>query len=115
MALNTVRLTMAQALLRFLDNQYLESDGVQLKFVQGGFGIFGHGNVVGLGEALAEERTGLTYYQGHNEQGMAHAAIGFAKQSNRKRIFAVTSSIGPGALNMVTAAGTATEIGRAHV
>jgi 3D-(3,5/4)-trihydroxycyclohexane-1,2-dione acylhydrolase (decyclizing) len=108
MALKTVRLTMAQALLRFLDAQYLESDGVQLKFVRGVFGIFGHGNVVGLGEALAEEETGLTYYQGHNEQGMAHAAIGFAKQSNRKRIFAVTSSIGPGALNMVTAAGTAT-------
>jgi 3D-(3,5/4)-trihydroxycyclohexane-1,2-dione acylhydrolase (decyclizing) len=108
MALKTVRLTMAQALLRFLDNQYLESDGVEHKFVRGVFGIFGHGNVVGLGEALAEERHGLTYYQGHNEQGMAHAAIGFAKQSNRKRIFAVTSSIGPGALNMVTAAGTAT-------
>jgi 3D-(3,5/4)-trihydroxycyclohexane-1,2-dione acylhydrolase (decyclizing) len=108
MALKTVRLTMAQALLRFLDNQYLESDGVEHKFVRGVFGIFGHGNVVGLGEALAEERHGLTYYQGHNEQGMAHAAIGFAKQSNRKRIFAVTSSIGPGALNMVTAAATAT-------
>jgi 3D-(3,5/4)-trihydroxycyclohexane-1,2-dione acylhydrolase (decyclizing) len=108
MALKTVRLTMAQALLRFLDAQYLESDGEEHKFVQGVFGIFGHGNVVGLGEALAEEKTGLTYYQGHNEQGMAHAAIGFAKQSHRKRILAVTSSIGPGALNMVTAAGTAT-------
>jgi 3D-(3,5/4)-trihydroxycyclohexane-1,2-dione acylhydrolase (decyclizing) len=108
MAVKTVRLTMAQALLRFLDAQYLESDGVEHKFVRGVFGIFGHGNVLGLGEALAEEKTGLTYYQGHNEQGMAHAAIGFAKQSNRKRIFAVTSSIGPGALNMVTAAGTAT-------
>jgi len=108
MAMKTVRLTMAQALLRFLDAQYLESDGVEHKFVRGVFGIFGHGNVVGLGEALAEEKTGLTYYPGHNEQGMAHAAIGFAKQSNRKRIFAVTSSIGPGALNMVTAAGTAT-------
>ncbi len=108
MALKTVRLTMAQALLRFLDAQYLEADGVEHKFVRGVFGIFGHGNVVGLGEALAEEKTGLAYYQGHNEQGMAHVAIGFAKQSNRKRIFAVTSSIGPGALNMVTAAGTAT-------
>jgi 3D-(3,5/4)-trihydroxycyclohexane-1,2-dione acylhydrolase (decyclizing) len=99
---------MAQALLRFLDNQYLVSDGVEHKFVQGVFGIFGHGNVVGLGEALVEEKLKLTYYQGHNEQGMAHAAIGFAKQSNRKRICAVTSSIGPGALNMVTAAATAT-------
>jgi 3D-(3,5/4)-trihydroxycyclohexane-1,2-dione acylhydrolase (decyclizing) len=106
--MKTVRLTMAQALLRFLDNQYLVSDGVEHKFVQGVYGIFGHGNVVGLGEALAEERHGLTFYQGHNEQGMGHAAIGFAKQSNRKRILAVTSSIGPGALNMVTAAGTAT-------
>jgi 3D-(3,5/4)-trihydroxycyclohexane-1,2-dione acylhydrolase (decyclizing) len=108
MAVTTVRLTMAQALLRFLDAQYLEADGVEHKFVRGVFGIFGHGNVLGLGEALAEEKTGLTYYQGHNEQGMAHVAIGYAKQSNRKRIFAVTSSIGPGALNMVTAAGTAT-------
>jgi 3D-(3,5/4)-trihydroxycyclohexane-1,2-dione acylhydrolase (decyclizing) len=106
--LKSVRLTMAQALLRFLDNQYLVSDGVEHKFVHGVFGIFGHGNVVGLGEALVEEKLKLTYYQGHNEQGMAHAAIGFAKQSNRKRICAVTSSIGPGALNMVTAAGTAT-------
>ena len=106
--MKTIRLTMAQALLRFLDNQYLEADGVEHKFVAGVFGIFGHGNVVGLGEALAEGGTGLTYYQGHNEQGMAHAAIGFAKQSQRRRIMAVTSSIGPGALNMVTAAGTAT-------
>ena len=106
--MKTIRLTMAQALLRFLDNQYLEADGVEHKFVAGVFGIFGHGNVVGLGEALAEGGTGLTYYQGHNEQGMAHAAIGFAKQSRRRRIMAVTSSIGPGALNMVTAAGTAT-------
>jgi 3D-(3,5/4)-trihydroxycyclohexane-1,2-dione acylhydrolase (decyclizing) len=106
--LKIVRLTMAQALLRFLDNQYLHSDGLEHKFVRGIFGIFGHGNVVGLGEALVEEKLKLTYYQGHNEQGMAHAAIGFAKQSNRKRICAVSSSIGPGALNMVTAAGTAT-------
>jgi 3D-(3,5/4)-trihydroxycyclohexane-1,2-dione acylhydrolase (decyclizing) len=106
--LKTVRLTMAQALLRFLDNQYLYSDGVEHKFVRGVFGIFGHGNVVGLGEALVEEKHKLTYYQGHNEQGMAHVAIGFAKEANRKKICAVTSSIGPGALNMVTAAGTAT-------
>ncbi len=106
--MKTVRLTMAQALLKFLDNQYLEADGTEHKFVAGVFGIFGHGNVVGLGEALAEGDHGLTYYQGHNEQGMAHAAIGFAKQSRRRRIMAVTSSIGPGALNMVTAAATAT-------
>jgi 3D-(3,5/4)-trihydroxycyclohexane-1,2-dione acylhydrolase (decyclizing) len=106
--MKTVRLTMAQALLQFLDNQYVEVDGHQSKFVRGVFGIFGHGNVVGLGEALVDGSHGLTYYQGHNEQGMAHAAIAYAKQTRRQQIFAVTSSIGPGALNMVTAAGTAT-------
>jgi 3D-(3,5/4)-trihydroxycyclohexane-1,2-dione acylhydrolase (decyclizing) len=106
--MKTVRLTMAQALLRFLDNQYLEVDGREIKFVRGVFGIFGHGNVVGLGEAVVDDSHGLTYYQGHNEQGMAHTAIGYAKQMRRRQIFAVTSSIGPGALNMVTAAGTAT-------
>jgi len=103
----TVRLTMAQALLRFLDAQYVEFDGVETKFVTGVGGIFGHGNVVGLGEALAGGGHSLTYFQGHNEQGAAHMAIGYAKQSNRRQIFAVTSSIGPGALNMVTAAGVA--------
>jgi 3D-(3,5/4)-trihydroxycyclohexane-1,2-dione acylhydrolase (decyclizing) len=106
--MKTVRLTMAQALLRFLDKQYLDVDGRENKFVRGVFGIFGHGNVVGLGEALVDGSHGLPYYQGHNEQGMAHAAIGYAKQMRRRQIFAVTSSIGPGALNMVTAAGTAT-------
>ena len=105
--MKTVRLTMAQALLQFLDAQYVERDGVETKFVKGVGGIFGHGNVVGLGEALAEGKHGLRYFQGHNEQGAAHMAIGFAKQSNRRQIIAVTSSIGPGALNMVTAAGTA--------
>ena len=106
--MKTVRLTMAQALVRFLDNQYVERDGVEIKFVAGVLGIFGHGCVVGLGEALASGNHGLRFYQGKNEQGAAHAAIGFAKQSDRMRIMAVTSSIGPGALNMVTAAGTAT-------
>jgi 3D-(3,5/4)-trihydroxycyclohexane-1,2-dione acylhydrolase (decyclizing) len=106
--IKTVTMTMAQALVRFLDAQYVEIDGQENKFVKGVFGIFGHGNVVGLGEALVEGRHGLTYYQGHNEQGMAHVAIGFAKQMKRRQIFAVTSSIGPGALNMVTAAATAT-------
>jgi 3D-(3,5/4)-trihydroxycyclohexane-1,2-dione acylhydrolase (decyclizing) len=104
----TVRMTMAQALVRFLDAQYIEVDGKEYKFVKGVFGIFGHGNVVGLGEALVEGRHGLTYYQGHNEQGMVHVAVGFAKQTKRRQIFAVTSSIGPGALNMVTGAATAT-------
>ncbi len=105
--MKTVRLTMAQALLRFLDSQYVEFDGAETKFVKGVGGIFGHGNVVGLGEALAQGGHSLTYFQGHNEQGAAHMAIGYAKQMNRRQIFAVTSSIGPGALNMVTAAGVA--------
>jgi 3D-(3,5/4)-trihydroxycyclohexane-1,2-dione acylhydrolase (decyclizing) len=94
--------------LRFLDNQYIEVDGEEIKFVQGVFGIFGHGVVVGLGEALAAKETKLPFYQAKNEQGAGHAAMGFAKQHNRHRIMAVCSSIGPGALNMVTAAGTAT-------
>ncbi len=106
--MDTVRLTMAQALVRFLDSQYLDIDGTEAKFVRGVFGIFGHGNVVGLGEALVDSAHGLTFHQGHNEQGMAHAAIGYAKQMRRRQIFAVTSSIGPGALNMVTAAAIAT-------
>ncbi len=103
-----MKLTMAQALLKFLDNQYVSFDGKETKFVDGVFGIFGHGCVVGLGQALEQGGHSLTYYQGHNEQGMAHAAIAFAKQNNRRKIIACTSSIGPGALNMVTACGTAT-------
>ncbi|VEH31545.1 malonic semialdehyde oxidative decarboxylase [Legionella sainthelensi] len=103
-----IRLTMAQALLRFLANQYLVMDGKEHQFIAGVFGIFGHGNVTGLGEALEYDSYGLTYYQGHNEQGMAHAATAYAKQKNRLSIFACTSSIGPGATNMVTAAATAT-------
>ncbi|PIE04869.1 MAG: 3D-(3,5/4)-trihydroxycyclohexane-1,2-dione acylhydrolase (decyclizing), partial [Spirochaetales bacterium] len=105
--MNTVRMTMSQALVRFLDNQYICFDGREEKFVNGVFGIFGHGCVVGLGEALEEKNHSLKFYQGHNEQGMAHAAIAYAKQNNRRKIMAVTSSIGPGALNMVTAAGLA--------
>jgi len=104
----TIKMTMAQALLRFLDNQYLEVDGKEIKYVEGVFGIFGHGVVVGLGEALAARENKLRFYQAKNEQGAGHAAMGFAKQHNRQKILAVCSSIGPGALNMVTAAGTAT-------
>lgn len=104
----TLRLTMSQALLKFIDNQYIEIDGHQNKFVKGIFGIFGHGNVTGIGEALEYFPSDLTYIQGHNEQGMVHAATAYAKQKNRLEIFACTSSIGPGALNMVTAAATAT-------
>ena len=106
--MKTKKMTMAQALLKFLDNQYIKVDGEEIKFVQGVLGIFGHGMVVGLGEALESGDHGLRFIQGKNEQGMAHIAMGFAKQKNRKQIMAVTSSIGPGALNMVTAAGTAT-------
>src|SRR5215469_16224708 len=104
----TVRLTMAQAALKFMDNQYVEYDGKEIKFVEGVFGIFGHGVVVGLGEALAAGNTSLRFYQAKNEQGGGHAAIGFAKQHNRLKMMAVCSSIGPGALNMVNAAATAT-------
>jgi 3D-(3,5/4)-trihydroxycyclohexane-1,2-dione acylhydrolase (decyclizing) len=106
--MKTIKLSMAQALLRFLDNQYVSVDGTETKFVKGVMGIFGHGNVTGIGEALERCPGSLTFIQGKNEQGMAHAATAFAKQSGRKQIFACTSSIGPGALNMVTAAGTAT-------
>ncbi|MCY6371381.1 3D-(3,5/4)-trihydroxycyclohexane-1,2-dione acylhydrolase (decyclizing) [Clostridium ganghwense] len=106
--METIRLSMAQALVKFLDNQYVELDGKENKFVKGVFSIFGHGNVVGLGQALEEDSGELTVYRGNNEQGMAHTAIAYAKQKNRREIIACTSSIGPGALNMVTAAGTAT-------
>ncbi len=105
--MKTVRMTMGQALVRFLDNQYVSFDGKEEKFVNGVFGIFGHGCVVGIGEALEEKNHSLKFYQGHNEQGMTHAAIAYAKQNHRRKIMAVTSSIGPGALNMVTAAGLA--------
>lgn len=103
-----MKLTMAQALVKFLDNQYISYDGKESKFVDGIFGIFGHGCVVGIGQALEQGGHSLRYYQGHNEQGMAHAAIAYAKQMKRRKIIACTSSIGPGALNMVTACGTAT-------
>ena len=106
--METIKLTMAQALVKFLDSQYIAVDDAEIKFVEGVIGIFGHGCVVGLGEALEEKNHQLKFYQGHNEQGMAHAAIAFAKQHKRRKIMAVASSIGPGALNMVTAAGTAT-------
>jgi len=105
--LRTVRLTMAQALLRFLEQQYISVDGVEQPFVKGVFGIFGHGNVTGLGEALERCPGRMTYMQGKNEQGMVHTAVAYAKQSRRRRICACTTSIGPGALNMVTAAATA--------
>ena len=104
----TVRLTMAQALVRFLANQYVERDGVQRRFFAGCFGIFGHGNVAGVGQALLEYEDDLTYYQARNEQAMVHTATAFARQNDRLRTMACTSSIGPGATNMVTGAALAT-------
>lgn len=106
--LNTIRLTVAQALVKFLNNQYVEFDGRQHKMFKGIFTIFGHGNVVGLGQALEQDPGDLIVHQGRNEQGMAHAAMGYAKQKCRKQMYACTSSVGPGAANMVTAAATAT-------
>lgn len=103
-----MRMTVAQALVKFLDNQYVSRDGVETKFVDGIFTIFGHGIVVGLGQALDENPGELRVYQGRNEQGMAHVAAAFAKQNNRKKIIACASSIGPGAANMITAAACAT-------
>ncbi len=103
-----LRLTMAQALVKFLDNQYLEVDGEEHKFVKGIFAIFDHGNVLGMGQALEQDSGEMRVYQGRNEQGMAHVATGFARQSLRRQIIACTSSIGPGAANMITAAATAT-------
>ena len=105
--MTTTRLTMAQALVKFLDNQYVEVDGVQSKFVAGVFTIFGHGNVLGLGQALEQDSGDLVVHQGRNEQGMCHAAMGFAKQHLRRKVYACSSSVGPGAANMITAAATA--------
>jgi 3D-(3,5/4)-trihydroxycyclohexane-1,2-dione acylhydrolase (decyclizing) len=106
--MKTIRMTVAQALVAFLDQQYVELDGVETKFVEGIFTIYGHGIVCGIGQAMDENPGDLKLYQGKNEQGMAHAATAFAKQNNRKKIIACSSSIGPGAANMVTAAATAT-------
>jgi 3D-(3,5/4)-trihydroxycyclohexane-1,2-dione acylhydrolase (decyclizing) len=103
----TVRLTAAQATIAFLKNQYSERDGEQHRFFEGCLGIFGHGNVAGLGQAL-EQDPGLRYYLFRNEQAMVHAATAFAKTSCRLRALACTSSIGPGATNMITGAATAT-------
>lgn len=104
----TIRMTTAQAIVKFLDNQYVSMDGKETKFVEGFFTIFGHGIAVGLGEALDTNPGDLRVLQGRNEQGMCHAATAFAKQSNRRRIIPCASSVGPGAANMVTACATAT-------
>jgi 3D-(3,5/4)-trihydroxycyclohexane-1,2-dione acylhydrolase (decyclizing) len=103
----TKRLTTAQALIAFLKNQYVERDGEEQPFFAGCFGIFGHGNVSGIGQAL-QQMPEFRYYQARNEQAMVHAATAYAKTANRLQTLACTSSIGPGATNMVTGAATAT-------
>ncbi|WP_439570236.1 3D-(3,5/4)-trihydroxycyclohexane-1,2-dione acylhydrolase (decyclizing) [Roseovarius mucosus] len=103
----TVRLTMAQALVRYLCNQFTEIDGERVPLFAGVFGIFGHGNVTCLSEALEQVQDQLPTWRGQNEQSMALAAIGFAKAKRRRQLMVAATSIGPGALNMVTAAGVA--------
>lgn len=107
MSSKTIQLTLAQALVKYLIAQKVEVDGETQSLFAGVWAIFGHGNVPAMGEALYDHRQELPTYRGQNEQSMAHAAIGYAKQMRRKRMMAVTSSIGPGATNMVTAAAVA--------
>ena len=112
----TVRLTVAQALVRFLASQYTERDGMRQRLVEGCWGIFGHGNVAGVGQALLQaQQTGeadLKYYMARNEQAMVHASVGFARMRNRLATFACTASIGPGSTNMVTGAALANAMAR---
>ncbi|MBM7646564.1 3D-(3,5/4)-trihydroxycyclohexane-1,2-dione acylhydrolase (decyclizing) [Scopulibacillus daqui] len=105
--MKTVRLTAAQALIKFLNQQYIHVDGQEFPFVEGIFNIFGHGNVLGIGQALEQDAGHLKVIQGKNEQGMAHAAIAFSKEMFRQKIYAVTTSVGPGSANLAAAAGTA--------
>src|ERR1700756_3557109 len=105
----TVRLTAGQALTRFLARQFVERDGRQSRFIEGIWGIFGHGNVAGFGQGIAElaPEEGVPFYRPQNEQGMVHLAAAFAKHRNRLATFACTTSIGPGATNMITGAAAA--------
>lgn len=105
--MKTIRLTTAQAIVKFLNQQYISIDGKEMPFVEGIFHVFGHGNVLGLGEALENNPGHLKSYQGKNEQGMTHAAVAFSRQNLRQKIFAVSASAGPGSANMVTAAASA--------
>ena len=105
--MDTIRLTVAQAVIKFLKNQYVERDGIENKFFAGCFGIFGHGNVAGIGQAL-QQNPDFRYYQTRNEQAMVHTAAAYAKMKNRLSAFACTTSIGPGATNMLTGAAAAT-------
>ncbi|MGG1396494.1 3D-(3,5/4)-trihydroxycyclohexane-1,2-dione acylhydrolase (decyclizing) [Bacillus salipaludis] len=102
-----IRLTTAQALIKFLNQQYIHVDGQEYPFVEGVFAVFGHGNVLGMGQALEQDAGNLKVIQGKNEQGMALAAMAFGKQMLRRKIYAVTTSVGPGSANLVTAAATA--------
>ena len=106
-SMNTTHLTTAQAIIHFLKNQYVERDGQETPFFAGCFGIFGHGNVAGIGQAL-QQNPDFRYYQSRNEQAMVHTAAAYARMKNRLSTFACTSSIGPGATNMITAAAGAT-------
>ncbi|MFD5570834.1 3D-(3,5/4)-trihydroxycyclohexane-1,2-dione acylhydrolase (decyclizing) [Streptomyces cadmiisoli] len=108
MTTSTTRLTVAQALVRFLAAQYTERDGERHRLIDATWGIFGHGNVAGIGQALVEYADVMPFHQGRNEQAMVHAAVGYARQSNRLSAHAVTTSIGPGATNLVTGAALAT-------
>lgn len=107
MDMGKVRLTTAQALIKFLNQQYIHIDGKEFPFVEGVFAIFGHGNVLGIGQALEQDPGHLKVIQGKNEQGMALAAMAYSKQMLRQKIYAVTTSVGPGSANLVTAAATA--------
>ncbi len=103
-----VRMTTAQALVRWLQVQWSERDGVRRRAFPALWGIFGHGNVLALGQALAQEGAELPLYQPKGEQAMVHAALGYAKASRRTQVLACTASIGPGATNLLTGAATAT-------
>ena len=103
-----MRLTVAQAVVRFLASQWTERDGVERRAIAGCFGIFGHGNVAGIGQALLQEPDLMPFHHGRNEQAMVHTAVAYAKTKNRLQTLACTSSIGPGATNMVTGAALAT-------
>src|SRR3954447_18690727 len=104
----TVRLTAAQALVTYLSRQYSVADGQRRRLIPATLGIFGHGNVAGLGQALDQLSDLMPFVQGRHEQSLAHLAIGYAKANRRHNTLAVTASIGPGALNLITAAGLAT-------
>src|SRR5207247_5990505 len=107
--MDTVRLTVGQAIVRFLANQYVERDGREHRFIAGVWGIFGHGNVAGLGQALEElgDAEDMPYFRPQNEQAQVHLAAAFARHSNRLRTYACTSSVGPGPMNMITGAARA--------